>query len=234
MAYKRKRTFKTKRRSRRKSRVPRSLKTTKVVNLYRTSNTIDSTTFTLSGALTEGAAGYLDHTTSGTIGVVNFGSFGASFIASDIPNFSEYQSMFEEYRINKITLKMTPMATGAQAGAALTGATTQTAVMFHWCLDYDDAAAPTASEAGLDALRQRTGYRMRNCYEGNGRPIVISFTPKVYHDGEPRKAGWIDEGQAAIPHFGVKCITESISTGVAMSHFFKLETTFHVSVKGMQ
>jgi len=229
----RRRPFKTRRRVRvvRRKRV---LKTTKVMNAIRYCDPIGNTTFALAGVLEEGAAGYLTHPTSSTVGVVNFGSFGASFAIQDLPHFTEYQTMFEQYRINKIVLKITPVATGAQAGAALTGATTQTCVIFHTCLDYDDSTAPAASEAGVDLMRQRTGYRQRNIYNGNGRPIVITLYPRVYHDGEPRKAGWIDEGQAAIPHFGIKCVTEAISTGVAMDHYFKLECKFHLSLKGFQ
>lgn len=232
---KRKRTF-------RKSRPGRALATTKVLNTTRYYDLTGSTAFTHGDALTVGA-GFLCHTTSATFPNVNYGSFGAFFRASDLPDIAEYQNMFEQYRINKVTVKIIPMATEASSAAAASGTATQSAVFFHWCLDYDDAARPTASLAGINALRQRTGYKLRNIYSGNGKPITVTFTPKVLEDVyrssistgyKPVKGGWIDEGYPDVPHYGLKCITESICSGTALLHFFKVETRLHLSLKGMQ
>lgn len=237
----RRRSFKGRRRVR-KSRPGRALKVTKVLNVLRTYDLTGSTQFDKGDALSVGA-GYLAHITNATFPIVNYGSFGAAFRLSDLPDYTEYTNMFEQYRVNKVTLKITPMATEVSAGGAVSSTATQSAVIFHYCLDYDDAARPTASAAGVDALRQRSGYRMRNVYAGNGKPIIISFSPKLleeaYQSGvgtayQPKKSSWIDEGYPNVLHYGVKCITESVSGGSAMQHFFKVETRLHISLKGNQ
>lgn len=217
----------------RTNRKSKKLSLTKVTNLLRYVDVTGVSGMAVSGALTT-AAGYLTHKTHATINTVNFGALSLNFKATDIPGVTEMQDMYEQYRINKITVKFIPLATSAAAGAAPTGGTTQTGIIFHWCLDYDDSALPADSGAGVNALRQRQGYRSRNVYALNGKPIVISFVPKVNIDNQPRVAGWFDEGNITVPHYGVKLITETVSTGAEMNHFFKVETTYHVSLKGFQ
>jgi len=230
----RRRPFKVRRRTTvRKTRVSRPLKVTKILNASRYADMTVAGGFSRAGSITVGN-GYMVMTSSATLGAITYGSVGVSFKVDDMPNIAEYGALYEQYRINKVVMKIIPMATSVAAGAALTGSTTQTGIIFHYCLDHDDATVPPATEAGVNALRQRTGYRTRNIYQGNGKPLTFSFKPYVMHDNEPRKAGWINEGDLTIPHYGVKFIAETVSAGTQMDHFFKVETKFYVSLKGMQ
>jgi len=228
---KRKRSSFKKRKSTKRSK--KRLTVTNVNNLLRFNDPTATTGFVPTGALTL-LGGYMSHTTSSTAGTVNYGALAAVFKFEDLPGYAEMADMYESYRINKITLTFTPMATGASTGAAPSSVNTQMSVLFHYCLDYDDATIPAASAAGIQALRQRKGYRMRNIYAGAGKALKISFTPHLNINSQPRKAGWLDEGAYGLPHYGVKLITEAISAGTGLDHFFKVEARYHLSLKGIQ
>ncbi|AUM61741.1 capsid [uncultured virus] len=237
----RKRSFK-KRGISKKQRVKKIIKPTRVLNESRFMDATASGTFALGGALSA-SAGYMSHTTSAVLAAVNYGAIGASFRLSDLPNYTEFTNLYESYKINRITVRITPMATGAAAGAAFSSTVTQTAILFHWCLDYDDSSVPTASDAGVQALRQRSGYKFRNIYANDGKPIVISWVPRVaasYYNSAvstaygQKASPWLDEGSDSCPHYGLKMITETVSTGAAVLHFFKVDTKLSLSFKGRQ
>lgn len=185
---------------------------------------------------------FLVHKTSQYAGVVNYGAFQIISRLVGLPGYTDFTNLYEDYRFDRVVVKITPMCTAATTQAASTGIG-QASVLFHWVMDYDDMDLPANSAAGLDALRQKQGYRVRNILAGAGRPLVISFKPRttapVYisalSQGYQAKANqWLDTANPDIPHFGIKCVTEAVSAGAEQFFYFKVETKYYMSFKGVQ
>ena len=182
-------------------------------------------------------------TTSAGAGGVAYGSFQFYGRLSELPGYTDATNFYEAYRINKISLKITPFCTASSTAAAASSAAGQPGVIFHYALDPDDSSRPANSEADLEVLRQKQGYRSRNIYAGQGRPITITFKPKVVDKSTDnlstamnvsRPASWIDCSYPDVAHLGVKGIIESISGGAVQLLYYKVEAKYFVSLKGVQ
>jgi len=213
-----------------------------MINISRCANLIDATGLTLDGSGLNYQNGFMTFSNSSTAGAVNYGAFSYAARLQDVPGYVEFTNMFEQFRLNKIVIRIIPMATSASGSAAPSPLVAQPTVLFHWALDPDDAVLPTASAAGIQVMRERQGYRVRNILQGGGRPITIVLRPhfakSIYSSavatGYQAAKGWLDNGAWHVPHYGVKCIAESVSGGAAGTQYFKVETKYFLSFKGLE
>lgn len=239
------RSFKRRRTSRRRGMRGMRRRTPRyngVTNISRAVNLVPTTGFTTDGTWLQETSGYLTMTTSSSAGGLTFGSFAASFRLSDVPDYTEFTNLFDQFRLNKVVIRIIPMATSVSTGAAYASNVGQSCVLFHWALDQDDQTLPTNSESGVDTMRNRQGYRVRNIYSGGGRPITIVFRPHfartLYNTSttsayQPAR-GWLDNNSSGTPHYGLKCITEAVSGGSVQVLFFKIEAKYFFSFKGIE
>lgn len=233
---KRRRVFRRRRFSKRTPRYNNVARISRFTNAVNNGLGIDNTVCTV-------VNGYLLHRTSAFSGVVNYGSFQYTAELVGLPGYTDFTNLYEHYRFDRVVFKITPMCTSASTGGAANAAAGQASVLFHWCLDYDDQDLPAASSAGIEVLRQKQGYRVRNILAGQGRPIVISYRPRVTtpvyvsaltqgYQSKPNQ--WIDTVNTTVPHYGLKCITEAVSAGAEQYFYFKLEAKYYMSFKGIE
>lgn len=211
---------------------------TRVTNPALYGLSTDNTVLSLTGA-----SGYLQYVGSALAGAVTYGSMHYTASLGTLGGWTEFQNLYEKYRIDKIQFRIIPLATSATTGGAANAATTQAAVLFHYCVDPDDAVLPTPNETGLMELREKQGYRTRNIYASSGRPIVITYRPRitapVYQTGlvaayQDKGRQWLDTDYQDIPHYGIKFICESVSAGASQTFFFKVEAKYFMSFRGVQ
>lgn len=203
---------------------------------------LDSAGFTYDNVgLTVTDSGLLVHNTTVFAGTVSYGSMAFNAQLYDLPNYTDLTNLYEQYRIDKIVFKLVPFATMVTTAGA--DAVSTAGMMVHYCLDYDDTTTPPASAAGISTMREKQGYRVRNIYQGAGRPIVVTWVPRIHTnaatDGsvvakQPKSKQWIDTDDEDVPHYGVKFIVESVSPGIVRQLFFKVEAKYYVSLKGTQ
>lgn len=128
-----------------------------------------------------------------------------SFGLSDLPNYTEFTNLFDQYKINAIKLTFIPRFTGADInplGTAL-------AVPRIWSvIDYDDASTLTD---------QNDAYQYQNCKTHMmHKPFSIYLKPKVAAEvyqstiatGYGAKRMYIDCSVPSVPHYGVKLYVE--------------------------
>lgn len=221
----------------------KSLKFNTIVGISRVSNPVYSSGFQVDATTCVKQNSYLTVSTNATTGVEAYGSMSYHFRLEDLPNYTEFQGLYEQYLVKKIQFRIVPFCTSASTAGGVSPFAGQPGVMFHYALDRDDSSIPTASEGGLDALRQRQGYKMRNIYAGSGKPIKISFTPSlasaVYQPGAttaygPKSSQWVDCTYPKVEFYGLKIIVETVSAGAAQVLFFKFEVKASVAFKGVQ
>jgi len=159
---------------------------------------------------------------SKAVGVQSFGSVGINIQLQHLPASSEFTDLFEQFRIRSVKVSLIPVGHGYDQ-TGLEGTDTGVPGLIAWSdVDYSDGTAPTASEPGVNTLRQKASTIMHRY------PGVISrmFRPKcnsplVSATGTTSSANqlsgpWIDGGTTnatTIQHFGMGVIFMTVSGG---------------------
>lgn len=205
-----------------------------------TGNTNITVSAGVGGAMSQSADSWDFNT--GTTAVATYFSWANFFTLGMLPSFSEYGVLFDQYKINKIKLKITPYSTASNLQSGTTGLNNQgAACILHSVVDYDDATQFPASTVGIDAMRQYPSYKTRNFFQF-GKPIKRYFTPHIaqaaygsgvftsYANVGPK---WIDMVSTNVEHYGTKFIAEVFQpdTTIPIFIWFKMEATLYFSCK---
>lgn len=159
-----------------------------------------------------------------------------------LPNYAEFTTLYDMYRIRRVTLYMQSVATDASTSAPGVHAipiTGGSSCLIHSVLDSDDSLAPTASDDGIDALRQQKSYRCQNLI--GRKPLKWTFTPRSSQEIQ-RASGstglaqislksWISSVYPDVLGFGLKFIVESWGTGSATTQVFKVWARYTLEFK---
>lgn len=183
------------------------------------------------------------HLMTGAAGTSNFTyySFGCAFKLDQLPNYAEFQSLYERYKINGVAIKLIPFSTQSIIG--INAAPTQSqAVLIHSVIDTDDGIPIVASGTGVQSLRERVSYKVANAlgyknqvpYKRYCKPAiaVVAFST-VGTDYATEKNKWILTASADVEHYGHKFIIEVFSPNSSASYdiWFKTEVTYYMTLK---
>lgn len=162
--------------------------------------------------------------TSSTVDV--FGAF--SFQLDDIPNYTEFAALYDQYKITGIKLMFIPDQTVSDS----TGSVLTTANFIH-VVDFDDETVPTST----NQLFEYQNVKINNF----NRTVIRYFKPSmatgIYNGsaivtGGNRKAGWIDTSVVTIPHYGFKyAMTASTASRLQT---FRVYAKFYIKCKNVR
>lgn len=148
------------------------------------------------------------------------------FTLNEVPNRSEFTSLYDQYRINGV--KITWIPRGNVADIAPTG----TAGVFQGqstgvfsAIDYDDATVPTS----INQLNEYQNCKMTRATQMHSRYLK----PRINLQGTTNQGtgatgatfntrGWLDCTQDNVPHFGVKYAFQQ-SVNYAMTYDLKVD-----------
>lgn len=184
----------------------------------------------------------------------NYGALGINFSVDMLPHYIEYPDMFQEYRINKIKVKLIPHATQTSVPTSLisnttdaptnitTGTTSGIGLICHSALDFTDAAVPSASETGIQNLQEYNSYRARNVLSRGGKPLTWYFKPciNMQVDGfsgtakSIKPSPWLSSTDLTVPHNGLKLLFDSAGGIDTLQASFRLEATLYMQWRGTQ
>lgn len=145
-------------------------------------------------------------------------TWGISFTLADVPNISQLTSVFDQYRIRGIKFTLIPQFNTNQLSVS-----TAKAPDMYLVRDYDDNAQPT----DLNLLRNYESCKMVSPLKG----ITMAFRPNIalaaygagaFSSYANQKSGWIDCGNTAVAHYGVKCGIAPALTGFIPSYTLKV------------
>lgn len=133
---------------------------------------------------------------------------GDNFMLNKLPNYSEFEALYDQYRIAGVKRTFIWQATSYDQSGTAGAYGPPGAPMLYLVRDYDDSNAPSATSELMQrpyvAIRRLTGIQRFFI-----RPRLSTL---VYESGLssgyaiPNRAGWIDCTESAIPHFGFKYI----------------------------
>lgn len=199
---KRKGSYKSRSKRARKSyynKVPKSVKWTTQVVRARQSVT--------GGAIN----GLLADNISQLIGAQDFAMF---FTLDQTPNAVTFGSIFDQYRIRKVVVRLLPQVQFVSTPDVITAPGPSGALLY--VVDQDDAS-PLGS---LNAYLEYDTCKMQQAHDL--RPIVIPISPKiagsVYRGGftgysNLPNSTWLDLGNRDIQYYGLKMRVEGYNTG---------------------
>jgi len=191
------------------------------------------------GCVASFSGNYLALTVPGA--TAGFASFAISPMLRSMPDFNEFTSLFDMYKMTGYSLKIVGLYNDYQATVATGGALStvgQTMPVIHWVHDDDDNSPLSAAQNGIDAMREYTSYKWRGI---SGNNIMKTYKSRLgvrlineagqTGSGTTRVATIktspkLDCAAADIQHHGVKVIFElvnSLNTMVSVTYLFKIE-----------
>jgi len=151
---------------------------------------------------------------------VSFTGRGISFSLADLPNASEFTTLFDQYKIDKIEVLMIPSVTQSTAASPMSGLTVTE-------VDYDDANTP----ASLDEMYQSENHQLHTPTSSIARSFVPSIAIAAYSGAftsYAQKTGWIDCASSNVAHYGFK-----IGCGICSSAYtYTINARLHLSFRG--
>ena len=135
---------------------------------------------------------------AGTTAQYAYGS--AAFTLNSLPNYTEFTNLFDQYRINKVTVQAFPRQT-------METDTTNPAVnIFHYAFDHTDVTAPSAESDVCNMTITAASNRFKP-FTMTLKPVAATtvyqgITANGYAPAKP--STWIDCKSYAVNHYGLK------------------------------
>lgn len=170
----------------------------------------------------------------------SFYSFGMAFCLKDVPNYTDFTTLFDLYKIPCVVWRLVPLNTTSFGGNNINANTISGWI--HMINDEDDYAGVTASDVGIDEIRQYASYKVKNiCTQ---YPFKRKIRPKVSVSGSDGTAfnqainvrpTWINCAYNEAVHYGMKWVIEIINyTVYAQTVSFKLEPVYYLQFKDIR
>jgi len=161
--------------------------------------------------------------------------YGMGFGLIDLPTFSEFTALFDQYKLNCVVVKFrfdhTPdPVMQAEAGYVYTQP------ILRWVVDDTDATAFTTVNAMTECQR----YKFKTMMPG--RDISIKIYPKLQRmlyegvgvTGYSPARGWVSTADTSVPHYGLKwTVDASAAAGTGSNRLgtVTMERTYYFSFR---
>lgn len=141
---------------------------------------------------------------------------GWTFLLSNVSQYTEFTTLFDQYKINCIVLKATWHQSAESPGVSVNYPTP----IMHYVVDYTDATAPlTVAE-----LAQYQNYKQINLSRAGSWSVKIYprvqkmvYTSAVATGYAPGKS-WINTTDYGVPHYGFKFLVDGTAAGGGGTH----------------
>jgi len=154
-----------------------------------------------------------------------FGSIGFTF--SQIPLSTEFTTLFDQYIIDRVSVKFVPNKSDNQVGS------TSDMGIFYLVTDYDDLNSPTS----VDQMLQYADCRIIRPLYSFTKKIVPKVTQALYGGGVFSSYGssrsWVDVASNNVQHYGMKYWWES-SYGTPPNTRIDVFVTYYFRCKGLR
>lgn len=174
---------------------------------------------------------------------VGYGSGSLFFTIGDLPDYTEFTSLFDRYMIMGVQIKIIPYCTTSEA--QMVGQTNpSSSVIMHSIIDYDDTNVPAPSDTGVNLLREFSTYKVQNMNLGKGyfkrylrpRIAVAAYNSGVFNGYANLKSQWCDAATPSVQHYGFKYVMETFNgSGTSPIYaYFKMEYTMYFKCKDLR
>jgi len=161
-----------------------------------------------------------------TISNINDTFDGYNFSLSDLPNVTEFTSLYDVYKINAVKIVFIPQMTQNISLSTVNNAAAN--ARFFSAIDYTDSTGPTS----MDQLRQYQSCKYTSCLRTHKR----YFKPRIMDSGAAYNPGkpWIATSSPNVNYFGLYIGVEPMSASVTPTMAYSIECTYYVSFKNVK
>lgn len=152
-----------------------------------------------------------------------------SFNLSQVPNSGEFTSLFDQYCIKGIKVKVQPLLTEGIASAVSGSTNVWGFPKLSTVIDYDDTTVPATEDVLLQyaSLRQTGAFKEHKRYIKPKVRIASLDTGGVVSATGTKSNQWISTSTPVVPHFGLKIFmpgpiasgTPLVSSSIAYSMY---------------
>lgn len=177
-------------------------------------------------------------------GVWNEAFLGLAFRLDDLPNVSEWSTLYDSYRIRAVLLRIqlvnNPDAGVQQAVAVPTAASNVIYPRLLYAFDPDSIEAQTISQMKeIGVMKERILQPNRDIkILVRPRTRVAMQTPSATVFGlTPSRYNWLDMAQTDISHYGFKAVIDFNGLNVnvfTQNWFIKVEAKYYLEFKGIR
>lgn len=160
---------------------------------------------------------------------------GVSWKLSDVPGYTEFTNLFDQYRINMVVVKFICRASSTSVMESYNNSAIALPIL-HWVIDLDDEGTP----ANISELEQY-GKKHTYMFDAGKRVATCKIRPrntnKVYGAASADAAAlakpgiWLDTASATVPYYGLKYILDIPQTGTVYNMTFDVVTTFYLQFR---
>jgi len=161
---------------------------------------------------------------------------GAIYVepGTDIPGWSEFQALYDSYKINAMKVFFIPLSNVSISSSAAGLVSTNEGTYFYRflsCIDYNDRSNP----ATLNAIREYDNCKVTSNNRIHKRYFKPNFTVDVENDDFPgtmanRYKPWLNTAAQTVEHYGLKYGFEHAN--LTSSHsLYRIEIKVYLSFK---
>lgn len=145
-----------------------------------------------------------------------------NFSLSDLPNSTEFTSLYDMYKINCVKISFIPQQTQSISIGSINNP--NASARFFSAIDYNDGSAPTS----LDDLRQYQSCKMTPILRTHKRVI---FKPKILDSNGFSISPWMSTASPSANYFGLKVAVEPMESTTTTTMVYTVEAKLYMSFK---
>lgn len=145
---------------------------------------------------------------------------GYNFSLNDLPNYAEFTSLYDMYKINAVKLTFIPRQTVSNSTSSINNA--DNTARFFSAIDYNDSSVATA-----DQLREYQTAKFTRLLRTHKRYI---YKPKILDSNSYSVSPWMSTLSPSANYYGLKIAIEP--TGSAL--IYGVEAKFYLSFKNVK
>jgi len=146
--------------------------------------------------------------------------YAKTFLMSDISQSSQLLSVFDQYRIDHIWLKLVPAVSATSAYVAS---------QWYSVLDYDDGSTPTSISQLTQYANCITTGTIAAHYRHLTPHIAVAAYSGAFTSFKNEVADWIDSASPTVQHYGLKAGVDATNNTIS----FTLYATFQLSFRNV-
>lgn len=155
-----------------------------------------------------------------------------NFTLQDVPNYTEFTALYDEYKITGVVVECIPTFTGNELNVAYAGTLGLSSI--YSAIDFNGQFGASPS---LATIGQQNGVRHTRMHKTHRRYLRPKPLNTIYREGvtsayaSQRNAGWISTQYVDVQHYGLNMLIEQIAaTGAAWAYRFTY--TYYLQFRG--
>lgn len=160
-----------------------------------------------------------------TIENINPTLYGFNFSLNDLPNYTEFTALYDQYKINAVRFTMLPQQTQSISIGSVNNPIANARVFS--AIDYNDGSAP----ASVDELREYKTCKSTSILRPHKRYI---YKPKYVDTTGTTRSGWVATSSPGLNYFGLKVACEPMLSSGTTNMSMRIECKYYLSFKNVK